>query len=149
MARPSNWQRHTGTHHSNRTYHCIVKRFAAAQLTMSCAAVFLCLFILLLWCLRNLICHVHHHIVGYGVAPYLGASLRIHSICCIGQLVQEVETFGCKSESSLAEGACERSVPYEVVGVHRLVAIATTRVLLVDLGVLCCSPYHIKEEEKQ
>lgn len=41
MARPSNWQRHTGTHHSNRTYHCIVKRFAAAQLTMSCAAVFL------------------------------------------------------------------------------------------------------------
>ena len=44
--------------------------------------------------------------------------------------MQEVETFGCKSESSLAEGACERGVPYEVVGVHRLVAIATTRVLL-------------------
>lgn len=73
---------------------------------------------------RQFIRHMHHHIIRYGVAPYFGASLCIHSICGVGQLVQKVETFGCQSESSLAEGACERSVPYEVVGIHRLVAIA-------------------------
>ena len=97
--------------------------FTAAQLIKSCAAVFVWLF--LLWCLRQFICYVHHHIVWYGVAPYFGASLRINRICCIGQLVQKVETFGCQSETTLAEGAYERGIPHEVVGVHRLVAIAT------------------------
>ena len=50
--------------------------------------------------------------------------------------MEDVEAFGCKGETALAEGACERSVPYEIVGVHRLIAIATAGVLLEVGGKL-------------
>ena len=91
---------------------------------------------LLLRHFRQFICHVHHHIVGYGVAPYFCASLCIHSICGVGQLVEDVEAFGCKGESALAEGAYKRGIPHEVVGIHRAVAIAAAGVLLEVGGKL-------------
>ena len=50
--------------------------------------------------------------------------------------MEDVEAFGCKGESALAEGAYKRGIPHEVVGVHRAVAIATTGVLLEVGGKL-------------
>lgn len=61
------------------------------------------IYLLLLRRLRQFIRHVHHHIVGYSVTPYFCASLCIHRICGVGQLVEDVEAFGCKGESALAE----------------------------------------------
>lgn len=50
--------------------------------------------------------------------------------------MENVEAFGCKGESALAEGACKRSIPHKVVGIHRAFAIAAAGVLLEVGGKL-------------
>ena len=50
--------------------------------------------------------------------------------------MKDVEAFGCKGELAFAEGACERGIPHEVVGIHRAVAIAAAGVLLEVGGKL-------------
>ena len=58
--------------------------------------------------------------------------------------MEDVEAFGCKGELAFAEGACERGIPHEVVGVHRAVAIATARVLLEVLAFCAAPPITLK-----
>ena len=83
---------------------------------------------------------VEHDVAGQGVADGLGASLPVDKEIGRRELMEDVETFETGNEvasSFLSERIEKRTgdagVPHEVVGVHRLVTITTTRVHL-DVG---------------
>ena len=84
---------------------------------------------LALWHLAPLIRQMEHGVARYGVAPHLGTSLRVDGVGGVGELMQEVESLGFEDPFALAEGAGERDVPYQVVGVYGAFAVATTAVL--------------------
>lgn len=90
---------------------------------------FFTILFLTLWHLAPLIRQMEHGVARYGVAPHLGTSLCVDGVGGVGELMQEVESLGFEDPFALAEGAGERGVPYQVVGVYGAFAVATTAVL--------------------
>ena len=71
---------------------------------------------------------MRHDIVRQGAVPCLGATLGVHGVLGVAELVQQVEGFNAGDKFALEEGLADGGVQHEVVGVQFAAAIAATAV---------------------
>ena len=71
---------------------------------------------------------MRHDVVREGAVPCLGATLGVHGVLGVAELMQQVEGFDASDELALEEGLADGGVQHEVVGVEFCAAVAATRV---------------------
>ena len=89
------------------------------------------LFFSLLFLLRHDIESIRereHHVARNAVVPRLGATLLVHHVARVGELLQDVEALEFGEEFAFEETARELGVPDPVGGVHLALLIAATGV---------------------
>ena len=87
----------------------------------------MCIISLLTFFLRNYIetpNGMEHGIAGLGVDPSLGASLCVDHVLHIANLSEDVNAVQLEGEAAFQEGFGERTVPYDMGGIERTVAVA-------------------------
>ena len=62
---------------------------------------------------------------GEDVVECLGAALRVDRVADVGELAEHVEAVELKEQVAVHESLGEAGVPDELVGVHRVVAVAS------------------------
>ncbi len=75
-----------------------------------------------------MIYQMRHDVVRQGAVPCLGATLGVHGVLGVAELVQQVEGFDAGDELALEERLADGGVQHEVVGVQFAAAIAATAV---------------------
>ena len=85
-------------------------------------------YLLLLRILIPVIHQMRHDIVRQGAVPCLGATLGVHAVLRVAELVEQVEGFDAGDKFALEEGLADGGVQHEVVGVQFAAAIAATAV---------------------
>ena len=77
-------------------------------------------------CPAELPCHTEHDVIGDDTIPRLGASLRIHLVGGVGELMQEVVAFERQLHLTTQDGLSDRSIHHQLVLVHRIAAVTST-----------------------
>ena len=71
---------------------------------------------------------VEHEIVRQGTVPGFRPALGVDNILGGGKLMEEVKAFEAEDEFAVHERLAEGGIEYEVIGIQRSAAIATTAV---------------------
>ena len=71
---------------------------------------------------------MEHGVLGSDVAPGLCAALGVDGAADVAELTEEVEGIEHHGEASLGKVTRETCVPYQLVGVHRVVVVSAARI---------------------
>ncbi len=85
---------------------------------------------LALRCLAEFIHQMHHRIAWQRIVPFLGLALSAHLIHGARQILKNIKGLRLQRQLAFAERTGQRSVPYQITGVKRLLAVTTPAIFL-------------------